>query len=477
MPDSFEFDPAPGATRPTHEYGTPVGTAGYQDQFLTEAVQELLASTVAYRQRGVTLAGGQGVLPTGTVLAQDTTSGKYYVHTSAGSNGRQVALGILRDSRNTTPNGVATDCQGNLVWSGALNASLISGTDTSSLVTGLGGGIGSGANGAWTSLLGKGRLMTGNSQGSSNSPAFSGSPFDSSEGNIFVFLWFDHCPSTGPGPYQTGASACDDGPGVSPERNKTVSLRYAPRHATAPQPVVCVPGAARMLPSAAGVTVKAVTLAPLVVMVRPLYEQAPKLQVYGGDVLGLAATLALLACLAVTPVSRLVRFKSAAAWRKWFGLAMFAIGAAGLAIAGTGGPRGQWGMRMSGHVQAWTGTVIVVALIPLAATSNTWSQKLLGAYWKTWQRRLVWAVWLVVAVHLLTLAAWRVEAAFFLASGPLLAARVPAVRKDAIRWKNSGYADSARWVLSGVAAGVFGCAAGYLLYLEVVAGVAAFRLM
>ena len=73
MPDSFEFDPSPAATKPTHEYGTPVGSAGYQDQFLTEAVQELLASTVAYRQRGVTLAGGQGVLPTGCVLTQNTS--------------------------------------------------------------------------------------------------------------------------------------------------------------------------------------------------------------------------------------------------------------------------------------------------------------------------------------------------------------------------------------------------------------------
>ena len=185
MPDSYEFDPAPGAAKPTHEYGTPVGTAGYQDQFLTEAVQELLASTVAYRQRGVTLAGGQGVLPTGCVLAQNTSTGKYVVHASGGSSGTNVALGILRDSRNTTPNGVSTDVMGNLVWSGALNASLISGTDTSSFVTGFGGGIGSGTNGAYTSLLSKGRLMAGNAQ--SANPDFAGSPFDSSEGNIFIF--------------------------------------------------------------------------------------------------------------------------------------------------------------------------------------------------------------------------------------------------------------------------------------------------
>lgn len=202
MPDSFEFDPSPAATKPTHEYGTPVGSAAYQDQFLTEAVQELLASTVAYRQRGVTLAGGQGVLPTGAVIAQNTSDGKYYFHDSAARNGAgtNVAIGILRDSRDTgsgakgptsnanpvSPSGkVATDTLGNLVWSGALNAALISGTDTTSFVTGFGGGIGSGATGAYTSLLTKGRLQGGNAL--SANPDFSGSPFDSSEGNIFIF--------------------------------------------------------------------------------------------------------------------------------------------------------------------------------------------------------------------------------------------------------------------------------------------------
>lgn len=187
MPDSYEFDPSPGYTKPTHEYGTPVNqSAGYQDQFMAEAVQELLASTVAYRQRGVTLAGGQGVLPTGCVLAQNTTTGLYYAHSAGGANGVNVPVGILRDSRDTTPSGVATPCQGNLVYSGALNASLISGTDTTSLVSGFGGGIGSGTNGAWT-LLGKGRLQGGNALNTSNAQPFPGSPFDSSEGNIFIF--------------------------------------------------------------------------------------------------------------------------------------------------------------------------------------------------------------------------------------------------------------------------------------------------
>jgi hypothetical protein len=190
MPDSYEIGTGPGFNKTTHEYGTPVNPAtAYQDQFLTEAVQELLASTVAYRQRGVTLAGGQGVLPTGCVLAQNTSTGKYVVHNAGGSNGTNVAIGILRDARNTSPNGVATDVQGNLVYSGALNASLISGTDTTSPVTGFGGGIGSGGTaaggGAWTTLLSKGRLQGGNATAAN--PAFPGSPFDSSLGNIFIF--------------------------------------------------------------------------------------------------------------------------------------------------------------------------------------------------------------------------------------------------------------------------------------------------
>ena len=232
----------------------------------------------------------------------------------------------------------------------------------------------------------------------------------------------------------------------------------------------------RRLSRPAALAARCVPLVPLAVMVRPLYEQAPKLQAYGGQVLGLGATLALLACLAVTPVSRLVKFRTASRWRKWFGLCVFWLGAAGLLIAALGGPEGQWGMRLSGHVQDWTGTAIVAALVPLALISNNWSQKMLGTYWKAWQRRLTWVVWAAVAVHVLTLAAWQTEAAFFMASIPLLAARLPAVRKDVGRWKTSGYADPARWVLAGIAIGVFACGAAVLLYLETVASAQAVRL-
>jgi hypothetical protein len=77
------------------------------------------------------------------------------------------------------------ECQGNLTYSGAPNASLISGIDTTSLVSGFGGGTGSGANGAGPALLSKGRLMQGNT--TVGRPAFSGSGFESSEGSRFIF--------------------------------------------------------------------------------------------------------------------------------------------------------------------------------------------------------------------------------------------------------------------------------------------------
>jgi len=175
--DSAEFDYTPGFTKPTHEYGQPFG-----DEFHAEAVQELLLSVSAgYTQRGVTLAGGQGMLPTGTVIARHSATGKYFVYQSGATDGRQTPLGILRDARDTGGNGYASvaaynaaylvaypaasgvptmtlsgtatsypaspggktigDCQANLVYRGTLNANLVSGTDTASIVTGTGGGV------------------------------------------------------------------------------------------------------------------------------------------------------------------------------------------------------------------------------------------------------------------------------------------------------------------------------------------------
>jgi hypothetical protein len=165
--DSFEFDYVPGYTKPTHEFGQPFG-----DEFHAEAVQELLLSMAGYTQRGVTLAPGQGVLPTGTVLARNTASGMYLAYRPSATDGCQTAVGVLRDSRDTgglgyatiaayttanptvtlaggtqvfpaSPSGkVPTPALGNLVIRGILNANQVSGQDTTGLVSGTAGGIG-----------------------------------------------------------------------------------------------------------------------------------------------------------------------------------------------------------------------------------------------------------------------------------------------------------------------------------------------
>lgn len=200
--DSFEFDYVPGYVKPSHEYGQPFG-----DEFHAEAVQELLYSTAGYTQRGVTLAGGQGVLPTGTIIARHTNSGKYFSYNSGASDGRQTALGVLRDARDTggpgasslsaynsntsgvNPDGItlaggsivfpaspagnlAQDCLGNLVIRGLLNASLVSGTDSVSLVSGTGGGVGQPV----LTALGARVVQFGGSVGTN--PPFPGGPMD-----------------------------------------------------------------------------------------------------------------------------------------------------------------------------------------------------------------------------------------------------------------------------------------------------------
>jgi hypothetical protein len=146
--DSFEFDYIPGYTKPTHEYGTEFG-----DEFHAPKVLELLQSMQGYTQYGVTLAGGQGVLPTGCAIARKTADKKYYVYAATASDGTQNCGGFLRDARDTggssSPAGKpSTDCLGNLVVAGLLNLSVISGTDTTSLIAGTAGGVGSSVAGA-----------------------------------------------------------------------------------------------------------------------------------------------------------------------------------------------------------------------------------------------------------------------------------------------------------------------------------------
>jgi hypothetical protein len=217
--DSYEFNYPPGFTEPTHEYGQPFG-----DEFHAEAVQELMLSMAGYTQRGVTLAAGQGALPTGTIIARHTASGKYFAYNAAATDGRQLALGVLRDGRDTGGPGAPTlaaynagtagvnpdvitlagagsvnfpasasgraagDALGNMVVRGILNANVVSGTDTTSLIPNT-NGLGSAA-GAAVPTLGARIAAWG---GGTGTPNFPGGPMDGSPPggpagvNAFIF--------------------------------------------------------------------------------------------------------------------------------------------------------------------------------------------------------------------------------------------------------------------------------------------------
>jgi len=203
--DSVEFDYPANYQKPTHEYGQPWG-----DEFHAEAVAELLLSMAGYTQRGVTLAAGQGILPTGCVIARHTASGKYFVYQAAATDGRGVAMGVLRDARDTggpgaasvaaynantngvNPDGitlaggtitypsspagkVAGDSLGNLVIRGILNGNVVSGTETTNVVNGA--GVGSGT-GQILAQLGARYVSYGGSVAAQGPAPFPSSPMD-----------------------------------------------------------------------------------------------------------------------------------------------------------------------------------------------------------------------------------------------------------------------------------------------------------
>jgi hypothetical protein len=88
----------------------------------TVANDEVLYSYARFTQKGVTLLKDQGILYTGTVLARQTSTKKYVKYASGGSDGANVAVGILRKTVDTT----GEDKLGNIIISGILKREKVS---------------------------------------------------------------------------------------------------------------------------------------------------------------------------------------------------------------------------------------------------------------------------------------------------------------------------------------------------------------
>jgi Bacteriophage lambda head decoration protein D len=95
---------------------------------------EILYSYAKFTQKGVTLAGGQGLLAGGTVLGRVTATKKYVAYTdgATGGAGSDTARGVLRQPVDTSKG----DVPGNIVISGILKRSKLVGL-TAAAVTDL----------------------------------------------------------------------------------------------------------------------------------------------------------------------------------------------------------------------------------------------------------------------------------------------------------------------------------------------------
>lgn len=85
-------------------------------------------------QKGVTLKPGQGILPTGTVLAHDAASKKYVVYNnSEDATAGGTAAGVLRKAVDTGADSSADGKLGNIVFGGVLKNSKLSGLDSNAI--------------------------------------------------------------------------------------------------------------------------------------------------------------------------------------------------------------------------------------------------------------------------------------------------------------------------------------------------------
>lgn len=91
---------------------------------------ELLYSAHNYIQKGVTLKPGQGVLPLGTFLAQDSGTKQYVKSTNT-----SLITGVLRQTTDTGATADAQVWQANILYAGLLKYSAVSAANSGVTLT------------------------------------------------------------------------------------------------------------------------------------------------------------------------------------------------------------------------------------------------------------------------------------------------------------------------------------------------------
>ncbi len=181
------------------------------------------------------------------------------------------------------------------------------------------------------------------------------------------------------------------------------------------------------------------------------------------DVFGTSSLLIFALMLTVTPIHTVTGWTWHIPLRRWYGIAMFLTATADLILAATttgdtfsGGVLG----RIGGHTFLVAGTLAVLLLVPLALTSFRRSHHWLGSYWRR-LHRLVFVIWAIILIHLLFLFGFS---KFFLdalvLSAPLVALRLPPVRRWWGAARRSNRHQALRAVLIVIMVGLF--AAGFV---------------
>ena len=195
------------------------------------------------------------------------------------------------------------------------------------------------------------------------------------------------------------------------------------------------------------------------------------------DVLGTSAFIIFALMLLVTPITTMTGWRWHVVLRRDYGIGMFLVAATDITLAAistgdtfSGGVPG----RLGGHSFLLAGSVSTALLVPLALTANRRAQRWLGTHWRTVQR-LTYVVWVTVLIHLLLLFGFRSFAIdALLVSVPLVALRLPWLKRWWVAARHGGNRRGARAFLAVVLLGIF--ASGFVPFVHELAvkGSAAF---
>jgi sulfoxide reductase heme-binding subunit YedZ len=255
---------------------------------------------------------------------------------------------------------------------------------------------------------------------------------------------------------------------------------------TVPQTVlrpVARPPRRRWLSRAGLAVLGAPALFPLACMIPAVATRnGPDLDNSVADVLGTGAEACLLLCLLVTPLVLVTGSRWWLPLRKWYGIMAGVVAMTDAVIAAaTTVEFGPPAARLAGHVFLLAGFLMVVVLLPVTVTSNNWSQRWMGRYWRPVQR-LTYLVWGLLGVHLALLFNLGPHSGgpvthqrvyqYAACSAVLVAYRLAVVRRAVGTLRKAGLA-AAVYLFSVLPGGLFAVGFAFIVNEEIYKGLAA----